>query len=362
MIGGTAYPVRYGQAVPGRDIPGDTSGGAFWYKQLCQLTLRGAIIEAPQLGPTMTQTFDEQLRVAFDALAQQLRATVDDHLSVAAQHLAASAASECQTVTAAAAAEATATAERDVAERLNEAFVRREQQIREAARAEWFEAGRQQARDEVRLIQEARDAVAQATAQDAVWVAAAQASLVATIESEHDALVRGSLDRVLRAMRELDATTSLTQTLDTLTSAARAEAERVAIFLLRGDTLRAWGHTGFEAMDGVPTFEVALASAPIVADAIRTGAPQRLAATEPGRPAFAGSASTGALVVVPLTINTQVVAVLCGEQLSASDEGEWLTTIYEVLARHASRVLESVTMLRLAERLAQTGAQAALSV
>ena len=279
----------------------------------------------------MTQTFDEQLRAAFDALA-------------------------------AAAAEATTTAERDVAVRLNEAFARREQQVRESARAEWFEAGRQHARDEARVIQEARDAVAQASAQDAARVAAAQAALVATVESEHDGLVRGSLDRVLRAMREIDATTSLTHTLDALTSAARAEAERVAIFLLRGETLRAWSHTGFEAMDDAPTFEVPLASAAIVADAIRTGAPQRIAATAPGRPAFAGAASTGAFVAVPLTMNAEVIAVLCGEQLSAADEGEWLTTIYEVLARHASRVLESLTALRLAGRPAQAGAQAALPV
>ena len=54
-------------------------------------------------------------------------------------------------------------------------------------------------------------------------------------------------------------------------------------------------------------------------------------------------------MAVPLVMNAQVIGVLCGEQLSADDRGQWLATMYEILARHAARVLESRTALRLAQ-------------
>jgi hypothetical protein len=46
-------------------------------------------------------------------------------------------------------------------------------------------------------------------------------------------------------------------------------------------------------------------------------------------------------------------------QPAATDGGEWLATHYEVLARHAARVLESLTALRLAQLGAHPGAAAA---
>ncbi len=55
-------------------------------------------------------------------------------------------------------------------------------------------------------------------------------------------------------------------------------------------------------------------------------------------------------MAVPLVMNAQVIGVLCGEQLSADDRGQWLADdLYEILARHAARVLESRTALRLAQ-------------
>jgi transcriptional regulator with GAF, ATPase, and Fis domain len=166
---------------------------------------------------------------------------------------------------------------------------------------------------------------------------------------------RTSAARLLRSIRALDETTSLSQTLDALAAAARAEAERMALFLVRGEVFRAWSHAGFDAVAATPAFEVPTSQAGIAADAVRTVTSRRVTADTEGRPAFARHQAAGAFAAVPLTMDGQVIAVLCAEQPAATDEGETLTSRLEVLARHAARVLESLTTVR----LAQLGAQPA---
>jgi len=390
----------------------------------------------------MSDTFDEQLRRAFDAIAERMRTTVTDHVSVAVEQLSQSAAAERTVAAETAARQAAEAAEQATRERLAAEFSAREEQIREAARAEWFEAGLQQARSEAAAAQQAREAEAQAQAEaaarlaeqheqelaavraeasarlDAALTAArvdsaaiaagheqALAALRSELESVQAALVeaaarqadelarahaaaeqssmdhaaalavahaaaalatqdaesaraaaqaaegrieRASVERLLAAIRALDGTTSLSQTLDALASAARAEADRTAVFLVRGESLRAWNHAGFAAIPDAGTFEVAGADAGVALEAVRTARAQRVNGEAAGRPAFAGSDS-GAFVAVPLSMNGQVIAVLCGDQAAATDQGEWLAMHYEVLARHAARVLESLTALRLAQ-------------
>ncbi|MGE3958751.1 MAG: GAF domain-containing protein [Vicinamibacterales bacterium] len=401
----------------------------------------------------MSDTFDEQLRRAFDAIAERMRTTVTDHVSVAVEQLSQSAAAERTVVAETAARQAAEAAEQATRERLAAEFSAREEQIREAARAEWFEAGLQQARSDAAAAQQAREAEAAAAQQAREAEAQAQAEAAARLVEQHEqelaavraeasarldaaltaarvdsaaiaagheqalaalrselesvqaALVeaaarqadelarahaaaeqssmdhaaalavahaaaalatqdaesaraaaqaaegrieRASVERLLAAIRALDGTTSLSQTLDALASAARAEADRTAVFLVRGESLRAWNHAGFAAIPDAGTFEVAGADAGVALEAVRTARAQRVNGEAAGRPAFAGSDS-GAFVAVPLSMNGQVIAVLCGDQAAATDQGEWLAMHYEVLARHAARVLESLTALRLAQ-------------
>jgi len=71
-----------------------------------------------------------------------------------------------------------------------------------------------------------------------------------------------------------------------------------------------------------------------------------------GRPLFAGvhgADSASAFVAVPVTMNGQVIAVLCGEQSDGHEGSERLLAVFEVIARHAARVLETLTALRLAK-------------
>lgn len=326
----------------------------------------------------MTQPLDEQLRHAFDTLAERMHATVSDHVATTFDQLVATIDAERRAAVDAAAREASQATEHAVRERLAQEFAGREQAIREAAHTEGLELGRQQARSEAAAqlnaaltaarvdaaavaarheqestalraeLEQVKAGSAEAEAQHADHVKELQAALEARIE-------RASVERLLDAMRRLDAAASLSQTLDALAGAAQAEADRSAVFLVRGHTLRAWSHTGFPAAPGDGSFDVPLADAGVVAEVIRGGVTARTSDPAAGRPAFAQDTRMGTLVAVPLTMNGQVIAVVCGEQPDGTDQGAWLATHYEVLARHAARVLESLTALR----LAQLGAQPA---
>lgn len=194
-----------------------------------------------------------------------------------------------------------------------------------------------------------------AGARATAMVETAQASLRAA-EARID---RAAVERLLAAVRSLDGASSLSQTLDALAAAAQAEAARSAVFLVRGEMLRAWSQVGFSPDAGTGPLELPLAGSAAMADAVRQAAPQRVTADPSRMPAFASEAPDGTFVVVPLSMNGQVIAVLCGVQQAATDGGEWLATHYEVLARHAARVLESLTALRLAQLGAHPGAAGA---
>ncbi|MEQ1909678.1 MAG: hypothetical protein ABMA15_12695 [Vicinamibacterales bacterium] len=326
----------------------------------------------------MTQTFEDQLKRTLDSISERLQSNLTDHMTAAVDLLTGVAASDRQ----AAATEAAASTEKEVTARLTESFTAREDALREATRAEWFKAGLEQAQTEALAVQEAQEAKAR-TALDAANRATEDASMqartaraeVLTLQQERDRLVRAALEaaaqtltqiqvaraesaaesdirlqELLDSLRSIDAATSLTHTLDALVSAARPQSDRVALFLLRGDTLRAWSHTGFEAMHefGAQT-EFAVAHAGMLADAVRSCTVQSCVGADGRRPAFAGAAGQAdAFVAVPLMMNGQAIGVLCGEHLAAIDSGRRLTSVYEVLTRHSACVLESLTALRLA--------------
>ncbi len=192
---------------------------------------------------------------------------------------------------------------------------------------------------------------AHADAQAALAAAAARAGAAAV---PVPAVTAGTNHaRLLQAVRTLDSASSLSQTLDALYTAAHAEARRVAVFLVRGDVVRSWNHAGFDAAPGA-TFDLALADAGFIADAVRSAASRRLTAGSGVRPAFASTSPAGPLVAVPLSMNGQVIAVLVGEEEAGTADA--LTPTFELLARHAARVLESLTALRLAQLAPSAGA------
>jgi hypothetical protein len=299
----------------------------------------------------MSQMIDEQLRRALDAVAEQIRTSVTDQLSLAAQQVTAAVAADRREAVETATRQTASTVEQDVTARLTGEFSRRAEQLKESARAEWFDAALKQARVETVALQQSHaaemrakdDLLAHLTAEATEATAAAQAA------ADRATGCRSVVERLSHATGRLDAASSLSQTLDALAASATPEANRVALLLVRGDILRVWSHSGFAdgALD--PSTDIHIEHAGVIADAVRTGSVQRVSGPSSGRPAFAGAATPGAFVAVPLAMNGQVIAVLCGDEPHAADGGDLVAWAFEVLARHAARVLESHTALRLAQ-------------
>ena len=335
----------------------------------------------------MTQPFDEQLTRAFDSLRERLHAQIADQCLVTTQQIAGAAESERRAAAEAAARDAAAqrdeqlaqlaelraaaaqTAEHHadalaavgaehetrvtvlVAERESAlASLRREHEHAQASLRAEYDAELADARaelDAARLHVQAAHADAQAALAAAAARAGAAAAPVQTGAGNP------SHARVLQAVRALDAAASLSQTLDALFTAARAEARRVAVFVVRGDLLRTWNHAGFDAVAGGSSFDLPLADAGLIADVVRSSTSRRITAGNAARPAFAATSSARPLVAVPLSMHSQVIAVLCAEEDAGSADA--LTPTFELLARHAARVLESLTALRLAQLVPPAG-------
>jgi hypothetical protein len=326
----------------------------------------------------MSDTFEAQLQRTLGSIVERLQSNLTEHVTSAVEELKTAATTDRTS----AIAEATTAAEKDVTARLDAEFAARVDQLRLEARAEGYQAGTSEAQaaaqsrleDHLARSRADLDSVQKIAEQSALEAESAKARIV-ELQQERDNHARALVDAsaqaatqvqaaraeafvesevrfqtLLDSLRSIDGATSLTHTLDALVNAARPQADRLALFLLRGDSLWSWSQTGFDALHdfGAPT-EFALAHAGILADAVRSGAPQSVTGTDSRRPAFAGAGAHGStFIAVPLLMNGEAIGVLCGEQSASSESGVRLTFVYDVLARHAARVLESLTALRLA--------------
>ena len=104
------------------------------------------------------------------------------------------------------------------------------------------------------------------------------------------------VERLLTAIRLMDGGRSLTDVLSALTSAAAAEAPRVALFVVNGSQLRGWKTIGFE-MD---TLQASLEDEGLLAEVMRRREPVVSAEGDgPSAPAFAALPSDRAAIAVP---------------------------------------------------------------
>jgi hypothetical protein len=134
------------------------------------------------------------------------------------------------------------------------------------------------------------------------------------VRERHASLARS--ERLLGAVRALDNAPSLTEVLDTLVAAARDEAGRAALLVVKGTTLRGWSHTGFTD-DMLPATEISIAAdAPgLLATAFRSR--DRASSTDitfDSRPAVSGpfalSSDDRVGVAMPLLVDGEPVGVL----------------------------------------------------
>lgn len=169
---------------------------------------------------------------------------------------------------------------------------------------------------------------------------------------EREAAMAG-FSRLLDGVRALDAASSLTELLDALTDAAAREAPRAAVLVLKGERVQGWKVRGFGERDDQPkTVDLTLAEAGVIGYAVGAGRPAttREAPAGAAGPGFAPLPPDHTGLAVPVVVGGRVVAVVYAD--SGGDAAppvnvpaSWPESI-EVLARHAARCLETLTVQR----------------
>jgi len=163
-----------------------------------------------------------------------------------------------------------------------------------------------------------------------------------------------TLSRLLGAVRRLDAASSLSAILESLAQCTLAEASRVVIFVVDGETLRSWGHFGFAPGQGA--FDVPVHAVAVLTSALSTQQSAVFRAAEgesdPSLPPFMRPPPGHVGLVAPLVVGDQVVAVLYAEGVERGADPEkrgdlavWTDEV-ELMARHARARLENVTSER----------------
>lgn len=157
-------------------------------------------------------------------------------------------------------------------------------------------------------------------------------------------------ERLVGAVRALDAGRSLTEILDMLATSAAGEVSRAGVLLVRGDLFCGWRFIGFGSAfageDDARAIQVGLDEGGVLADAVRTGA---AAWGEAEAPAFVDMPDGHDCFAAPLIMGGQIVAVLYADHAPG---GRWTDTL-EILARHAARCLEALTAAKAARALTE---------
>ena len=161
--------------------------------------------------------------------------------------------------------------------------------------------------------------------------------------------LRGKDARATQAMRlpdavqALDGAATFGEVLETLAVQSGREAGRAAVFLVKGERLRDWRTVGFDLASDAPRLDINLNDSGPMAEAVRSGQCVR---PQPGAiPDFAHSDERREAAAWPVSVGGSVVAVLYadGPVADTSDEPYW-PAFLDVLARHAGRVLEGITV------------------
>jgi hypothetical protein len=164
------------------------------------------------------------------------------------------------------------------------------------------------------------------------------------------------LAKLVGAMRLLDEATSLKAILEGLARGSAGQADRVAVFLVEGHTLRAFSEFGYSAAGprpaDVPTDSYG-AIARAVTERQRTTVAVSAGTLPSDVPAFMRPGPGKAGVVIPLAVGGNAVALVFAEgpdRHAGADAAAWTESV-EVLVRHAASRLENVTSIRTVEVL-----------
>ena len=158
-----------------------------------------------------------------------------------------------------------------------------------------------------------------------------------------------TVGRILTAVRRLDEATTLRGILDALADGAASENLHVAVLLVDRGELRIYRHHGFPPAD-VPsqmaiTASVAMSQAVVKCQKVTL---EEVRTPDPSTPAFLSIAPGRSGLVMPLVVDQSAVALVFVD--GAADTLRWGDAV-EVLVRHGSARLESVTSQRTVEVL-----------
>jgi hypothetical protein len=181
-------------------------------------------------------------------------------------------------------------------------------------------------------------------------------------------LEMAGVTRLLESVRGLDGATTLSEVLDALALAAHREAARAAVVVLRGDRINGWKLYGFGPRDAQPkSIDVSLADSGVIGLAIGaaravTTRDSQTAAIGPG---FEKIPADRMGLAVPVVVGARVVAVVYADAVTLDGHerpvpSSWPELI-EVLARHAGRCLEALTVSRTQPPKVTSGAPGAAS-
>ena len=163
----------------------------------------------------------------------------------------------------------------------------------------------------------------------------------ARAEARAEMAARGQ--QILDGMHALDGAVALRDVLERLGEAAATQADRTVVFVVRNAMLVEAHRVGFPP--SMPRIEFYLQDAGFMMDIVPTGTS---AETAGGLlPPFAATAEARDAAAMPVTVGGQVVAVLYGDAPREARGAEQWPAMVEVLARYASRVLETITVQQL---------------
>jgi len=241
-----------------------------------------------------------------------------------------------------------ATAEQHFAAVRSDLEAARQTAVGEAERARKAAAEADQARNEAAAEAEQAFATRLAAAD-----AANQRQLAEALE-RGESRTREQFEQAARlgdAVRAIDEAGALSDVLERLVQCAAREVDRTAMLIVKGHRLTGWRLVGFPA-DSPPakSIDLGLEEAGLAGAVVESGVACSRSADAidgPSLPPFAGDGAERQALAVPVRVGGDVVAVLYadahGNRGMLSSEGRW-PAILEVLTRHASRVLEAMTV------------------
>ena len=207
-----------------------------------------------------------------------------------------------------------------------------------------------------------RDTAEQATADTRRQIEAAEARLRGTKgeavnEARRDERARAAseMQRLLESVRGLDAATSLGEVLDVLGDSARREVSRAAVVVARNGRLMGWKLRGFGDMDTQPrTIDMSLDESGVIGLAVASARPATTRDSDGASagPGFVPLPADRMGLAVPLIVGGRAVAVVYADSVATAGPEHAVPRVWpeviELLARHAARCLEALTVQKTA--------------